>query len=81
VIARSEGLYRGRDRERRRRAAEVRRAVAGGGVALYPHQRSALFKQALVSETDDPATVLPLPGYERAAVSSYYSAYVRCAAR
>ena len=48
------------------------------GVAIYVHERAAIFKQALVSDTDDTATQIPLPGYERRAVSRYYSAYVRC---
>jgi hypothetical protein len=81
VIARSQGIYKGTDPGRLERAARVRERVAAGGVAIYPHQRLALFKQALVEETDDPATVLPLPGYVRAGVSSYYSAYVRCPSR
>ena len=78
VLARSEAGYRGPDAARRRTAARTARAIAGGGVSIVPHQRAALFRQALVEPTDDPATVLPLPGYERAAVSSYYAAYVRC---
>ena len=81
VLARSQGIYKGDDPARKASAARVRRTVAAGGVAIYPHQRLALFKQALVEESDDPATVLPLPGYERVGVSSYYSAYVRCPAR
>jgi hypothetical protein len=81
VVARSEGIYKGDDPARKASAARVRRDVAAGGVAIYPHQRTALFKHALVEETDDPATVLPLAGYERVGVSSYYSAYVRCPAR
>jgi hypothetical protein len=48
------------------------------GVQIIPNQRTALFRQALVDDTDDPATVLPLPGFERRAVSSFYAAYVRC---
>ncbi|CAA9474395.1 MAG: hypothetical protein AVDCRST_MAG85-190 [uncultured Solirubrobacteraceae bacterium] len=81
VLARSEGFYKGTDEARIARAAGVRRTVAAGGVALYPHGRTALFKQALVEDSDDPATVLPLAGYERVAVSNYYSAYVRCPTR
>jgi hypothetical protein len=61
-----------------RRIESVARRIEAGGVQIIPHQRLALFRQALVSETDDPVTVLPLPGYERVAVSDYYSAYVRC---
>jgi Ni,Fe-hydrogenase I cytochrome b subunit len=78
VLARSEARYEGPDAARRARAARVERRIAAGGVSIIPHQRAALFRQALVDETDDPATVLPLPGYERRAVSSYYAAYVRC---
>jgi len=47
-------------------------------VQIIPNQRLALFRSALVSDADDPVTVLPLPGYERVAVSDYYAAYVRC---
>jgi hypothetical protein len=61
-----------------RRIDSVRQRIAAGGVQIIPHQRLALFRQALVSETDDPVTVLPLPGFERVAVSDYYAAYVRC---
>jgi hypothetical protein len=78
VLARSETAYDGPDRARRRAAERTGRRIAAGGVSIIPHQRAALFRQALVEETDDPATVLPLPGYERRAVSSYYAAYVRC---
>jgi hypothetical protein len=81
VIARSQGIYKGDDPARIARAARVREEVARGGVAIFPHQRMALFKQALVEESDDPATVLPIPGYVRVGVSSYYSAYVRCPTR
>ncbi len=48
------------------------------GLCIYTEDVDALFKQALVDKTDDPSTVLPLAGYVRAGVSSYYSAYVRC---
>ena len=48
------------------------------GVSILVHQRIALFKQALVSESDEAANAIPLPGYERIAVSEYYSAYARC---
>ena len=47
-------------------------------MAIYPSHRAAVLRQALVEKTDDPATMLPLAGYERVAVSDYYSAYVRC---
>ena len=78
VLARSETAYDGPDRKRRLAAERTGRRIAAGGVSIIPHQRAALFRQALVEKTDDPATVLPLPGYERRAVSTYYAAYVRC---
>jgi hypothetical protein len=37
-----------------------------------------VLRQALVEDSDDPFTQIPLAGYRRAAVSGYYSAYVRC---
>jgi hypothetical protein len=61
-----------------RRAARGLERARSGGVAILVHGRQALFKHALVEETDDTAINLPPPGYRRAAVSSYYSAYVRC---
>jgi hypothetical protein len=48
------------------------------GVVILVHGRQALFKQALVTEFDDPADSLPPPGFRRVAVSEYYAAYVRC---
>jgi hypothetical protein len=48
------------------------------GVAILVHERIAIFKQALVSEADDPVDNLPPPGFVRAAGSQYYAAYVRC---
>ncbi|HEV2814964.1 MAG TPA: hypothetical protein VGW10_17035 [Solirubrobacteraceae bacterium] len=71
VVARSEALKRGAD-------PRLRRRIARGGVAIYPNQRSAVLRQALVEDTDNPFTQIPLGGYRRAAVSDYYSAYVRC---
>ena len=50
----------------------------GRGVALYITNRTALLRQALVETSDDPLDSVPLPGYVRAATSSYYAAYVRC---
>ncbi|HEX2087544.1 MAG TPA: hypothetical protein VHF89_17805, partial [Solirubrobacteraceae bacterium] len=67
VVARSEAL----------RRPTVRRRIERG-VAIYPNNRSAVLRQALVERSDDAFTQLPLPGYRRAAVSGYYSAYVRC---
>jgi hypothetical protein len=85
VLTRSESIrvvpekVAGAERARQeRRIASVRRRIEAGGVQIIPNRRLALFRQALVSDTDDPVTVLPLPGYERVAVSDYYSAYVRC---
>ena len=48
------------------------------GVAVYVHGRTALLRQALVQEGDDPAIQRPLPGFRRVAVSEHHSAYVRC---
>ena len=48
------------------------------GVALLVHDRPALFKQALVTDNDDPADNLPPAGFTRAATSRYYGAYVHC---
>ena len=48
------------------------------GVALYITNRSALLRQALVEDTDDPLNSVPLAGFERTATSAYYAAYVRC---
>ncbi|HZO35701.1 MAG TPA: hypothetical protein VFB41_02380 [Solirubrobacteraceae bacterium] len=48
------------------------------GVAIYVLERYALFRQAWVSEADDPLDQVPLPGFVRVATSRYYSAYVRC---
>ena len=48
------------------------------GVALYVTNRTALLRQALVEPSDDPLDSVPLPGFVRAATTSYYAAYVRC---
>ena len=48
------------------------------GVALYVLTRKALLRQALVDGGDDPLDSVPLPGFEWAAASPYYGAYVRC---
>jgi len=68
VVARSDALRRPR----------LQRRIARGGVAIYPNQRSAVLRQALVEKTADPFTQIPRAGFRRAAVSGYYSAYVRC---
>ena len=52
-------------------------AVPERGVVILVHGRQALFKQALVTEFDDPADSLPPPGFQRTAVTEYYAAYVR----
>ena len=40
--------------------------------------RIALFKQALVTKTDNPLDNYPPAGFTRAATSPYYAAYVHC---
>jgi hypothetical protein len=46
------------------------------GVVILVHSRIALFSQALVTPTDNPADNLPPPGFVRAATSPYYAAYI-----
>jgi hypothetical protein len=48
------------------------------GVVILVHGRPAIFKQALVTPADEPADNLPPAGYDRAATSRYYAAYVNC---
>jgi hypothetical protein len=48
------------------------------GVAILVHTRTALFKQALVTDHDDPVDSLPPARFTRAATSAYYAAYVHC---
>jgi hypothetical protein len=48
------------------------------GVAIVVHNRPAIFKQALVTDNDDPADNLPPAGFTRVATSRYYGAYVHC---
>ena len=50
----------------------------GKGVVLLVHDRIALFKQALVSDNDNPVDDLPPLGFTRVATSRYYGAYVNC---
>jgi hypothetical protein len=50
----------------------------GRGVVLLVHDRVALFKQALVSDSDNPVDDLPPLGFTRVATSRYYGAYVHC---
>jgi hypothetical protein len=72
VVARSQALA---DTPRAKR---VGARIARGGVAIYPVERFTILRQALVSKSDDPATLVPPPGYVRRAVSPYYAVYVRC---
>jgi hypothetical protein len=48
------------------------------GVVILVHTRIALFKQALVTKFDSPVDNLPPPGFDRAATSRHYAAYVHC---
>jgi hypothetical protein len=48
------------------------------GVVILVHDRPALFKQALVTPADEAADDQPPDGYDRAATSRYYAAYVNC---
>jgi hypothetical protein len=48
------------------------------GVAVYAVERSALLRQALVEEADDPFDSIPMAGFERVATTTFYGAYVRC---
>ena len=52
--------------------------VARGGVALLVTDRTALLRQAIVDDTDDPLDSVPPPGYVRVATTPYYGAYVKC---
>jgi hypothetical protein len=48
------------------------------GVVILVVTRIALFKQALVTKTDNPLDNYPPAGFTRAATSPYYAAYVHC---
>jgi len=48
------------------------------GVIIVVHDRPAIFKQALVTDSDETLDNLPPAGWNRAATSQYYAAYVRC---
>jgi hypothetical protein len=48
------------------------------GVAIYVLGRYAMFRQAFVTDADDPLDQVPMPGFTRVATSRYYGAYVRC---
>ena len=52
--------------------------VARGGVALVVTDRTALLRQAIVDDADDPLDSVPPAGYERVATTKYYGAYVKC---
>ncbi|HWT93898.1 MAG TPA: hypothetical protein VN238_12925 [Solirubrobacteraceae bacterium] len=78
VLAYSETLREPENDTDARKIARVDQRMRAGGVQIIPHERVALFRHALVNDTDDPVTVIPLPGFQRVAVSEYYAAYVRC---
>jgi hypothetical protein len=48
------------------------------GVVILVHHRPAIFKQAWVTPADETADNGPPAGYDRAATSQYYAAYVNC---
>jgi hypothetical protein len=48
------------------------------GVVILVHGRPAIFKQAWVTPADETADNYPPAGYDRAATSRYYAAYVNC---
>jgi hypothetical protein len=48
------------------------------GVVLLVHDRPAIFKQAFVTDDDETLDNLPPAGFNRAATSRYYAAYVHC---
>jgi hypothetical protein len=48
------------------------------GVAVFVTSRFAIFKHALTSPTDSVLVQVPPPGFQRAVVARFYSAYVRC---
>jgi hypothetical protein len=48
------------------------------GVALYVTDRYAIFRQAFVTDADNPLDQVPMPGFVRVATSRYYGAYIRC---
>jgi hypothetical protein len=53
-------------------------ARADRGVAIFVHGRTAVSRQAFSTRTDPPLIQVPRPGFERVAVTRFYSAYVRC---
>ncbi len=60
-------------RSDKKAARRVRR-----GVAIYVHGRNAVLRHAITGEFDDAAVQIPMAGFQRRAVSEYYTAYVRC---
>ena len=48
------------------------------GVVILVHDRPAIFKQAFVTENDKTTDNMPPAGFDRAATSQYYAAYVSC---
>jgi hypothetical protein len=48
------------------------------GVMILVHDRPAIFKQALVTDSDETLDNLPPAGWNRVATSQYYGAYARC---
>jgi hypothetical protein len=63
------------------RSDPASKARLGRGVAIYATSRQALLRQGFtpdVSDREDIANSLPLPGYEWVAATGHYGAYVRC---
>jgi len=48
------------------------------GVAIYVLGRFAIFRQAFVTDADDPLDQVPLPGFTHVASNRYYGAYIHC---
>jgi hypothetical protein len=71
VLARNQAVVRAR-----RGHFELQRKVSRG-VALYA-TGAAIFQQAIVETSDDPIIQVPPAGFDRIAVSQYYTAYARC---
>jgi hypothetical protein len=69
-------LDRSKSRVLARSSAKV--GVPRRGVVILVHTRIALFKQALVTAQDNPVDNLPPAGFDRAATSQHYAAYVHC---
>ena len=60
------------------RSAKGTDARARRGVAILVTDRTALLRQALVQDYDDPLTSVPPPGFTPIARTGYYAAYGRC---